>query len=755
MSTSAYTSYPSPHKITTNRGLGLGLGLDAFVHHFENLVGVSEAKIPEECKKKMAWKIAEEWLGDKSRYEKEWEMETGPPSWEEMKKAASMGKPGKMVNRSEIPSELWRNSESSLRVLWKLMRVVWVRMSEDLENDQLPEDWIDATLVCLYKGKGSRQDPGMYRGISLISSMEKIFTTVILNRIQKWVDKVIKQQQSGFRPNQSTRNAVFGLWRDMERKWRSKEGFIVTFIDFSKAFDSLVWEMLWKIMECLGCPEKMVTVVRSLYSQSTISIRLSKEGDLAPAFKQKKGTRQGSGLSPCIFTLPVDFAMKVADMACEEMGLVNDEDKRGAYADDVAERTRNEEEASISLQEFEAAAAITGLGVNVAKTEAMGCRIKKAITSEEAENAMKEWVQVKGHGIDAKGWMAPAKWRAELGIQQWKDEEVKGKMAIKLSEGDTREEEEEEWLVEVRGGGWILECKSGRKFRMTKLGCLRSLSAKKVKEKKEKKKGEVCDECGEEFPSKVSLHKHIEGGWCKKMKDMSEKELSRRRVTRDTAAKKRGERRFDVEPVEVRSCNGGVAKQCGSYVYLGTLTIAKGSSGPEIRRRIRKARAAFIEGWNMWKMKGLSKRLKGKLYSAFVHSVLLYNCEVWVIGKGEMEALEAKNVYLMRKVIDSNVRNAEERLSRQQLLEMLGLESIEVMIRRKRLRWVAHCARRGEEDLTWRRMKRELEDDGSGWGRQVREDWKRLGVRSVEEWHSKVQDRKWLSLRMGKRRQAK
>ena len=154
-------------------------------------------------------------------------------------------------------------------------------------------------------------------------------------------------------------------------------------------------------------------------------------------------------------------------------------------------------------------------------------------------------------------------------------------------------------------------------------------------------------------------------------------------------------------------------------------------------------------------MKGLPRRLKGSLYLAFGHSMLLYNCEVWVIGKGEMEALEAKNVYLMRKVIDSNVRNAEERLSRQQLLEMLGLESIEVMIRRKRLQWVAHCARRGEEDLTWRRMKRELEDDGSGWGRQVREDWKRLGVRSVEEWHSKVQDRKWLSLRTGKRRQAK
>jgi hypothetical protein len=298
-------------------------------------VGVSEGQVPEECREKRAWRIAEEWLEDRSRYEKEWEMETGPPSWEEMKKAAQMGKPGKAVNRSQVPSELWRNSESSLKVLWKLMRVMWNRMSEESEDALMPEDWVDATLVCLYKGKGSRGDPSAHRGISLISSMEKIFTTVILNRIQKWVDKVIRQQQGGFRPNKSTRDVVFGLWRDMERKWRRKESFVVTFIDFKKAFDSLVWEMLWKVMECLGCPAKMVAVVRSLYSQSSISIRLSNEGELAPKFMQKKGTRQGSGLSPCIFTMPVDFAMRVADLACEELGMVIDEDKMHVYADDV------------------------------------------------------------------------------------------------------------------------------------------------------------------------------------------------------------------------------------------------------------------------------------------------------------------------------------------------------------------------------------------------------------------------------------
>ena len=290
---------------------------------------------------------------------------------------------------------------------------------------------------------------------------------------------------------------------------------------------------------------------------------------------------------------------------------------------------------------------------------------------------------------------------------------------------------------------------------MKKLGCLRSLSAKKEKEKKQKRKGKSCDVCGEEFPSEVSLHKHLEGGRCKKMEDMSEKELSRRRVTRARAVTERGEKIFDVEPVEVKSCSGEVAKACGSFVYLGSLTIAKGSSSPEIRRRIKKAGEAFRYVWRFWTMKGLSLKLKGRLYAAFALSVMLYNSEVWNISKGDMEALEAKHTYLMRRVVGNVVKEKEDRLSSQQLQEMLGLESIEKLIRKRKLQWVAHSARRGETDLTWSRMQRELEDAESIWGQQTWEDWKKMGVRTIKQWCEKIEDRGWLSSKLGSRKQKK
>ena len=73
-------------------------------------------------------------------------------------------------------------------------------------------------------------------------------------------------------------------------------------------------------------------------------------------------------------------------------------------------------------------------------------------------------------------------------------------------------------------------------------------------------------------------------------------------------------------------------------------------------------------------MKGLPLKLKDRLYSAFVHSVLLYNCEVWNITETDMKALVGRNGCLMRKLIEEVVRSADDkRLTESQALEMLGL----------------------------------------------------------------------------------
>ena len=76
---------------------------------------------------------------------------------------------------------------------------------------------------------------------------------------------------------------------------------------------------------------------------------------------------------------------------------------------------------------------------------------------------------------------------------------------------------------------------------------------------------------------------------------------------------------------------------------------------------------------------------------------------------------------------------------------MLGIESVERMIRKRRLQWVAHSARRGQGDFTWKGMMREVEDGESAWGEQIRKDWNELEVEGIDQWMKLVENKGWLS----------
>ena len=132
------------------------------------------------------------------------------------------------------------------------------------------------------------------------------------------------------------------------------------------------------VLEFAGCPKELVQVIKSLYELSTISIRITADGELAPSFSQKRGIRQGSSLSPCLFVLAMDFCLRVFQEACDDLGLPSHEGTWTAYADDVADKSLSEDEASKALQQLEAASAFVGLRLNVSKTEVMAKGIRMA-----------------------------------------------------------------------------------------------------------------------------------------------------------------------------------------------------------------------------------------------------------------------------------------------------------------------------------------------------------------------------------------
>ena len=84
--------------------------------------------------------------------------------------------------------------------------------------------------------KGNINDVENYRGITLLSTLGKLFTRIINNRLTFWSD-TCNITQSGFHKSRSTVDNVFMLQSVMDSCLNTKMRLHVAFIDFKKAFE--------------------------------------------------------------------------------------------------------------------------------------------------------------------------------------------------------------------------------------------------------------------------------------------------------------------------------------------------------------------------------------------------------------------------------------------------------------------------------------------------------------------------------------
>ena len=165
------------------------------------------------------------------------------------------------------------------------------------DND-VPEDWKDGAIVCIPK-KGDLSNCDNWRGVTLLSIPGKVYCQVILNRIREAVDKELREEQAGFRPKRSCAEQIFTLRRIIEKCSEFHVPLSISFIDFTKAFDSIHRPSLWNIMRSYGIPTKLITAIDNIYRNSKCCVRT--EDGLSEWFNVLTGVRQGCILSPLLY----------------------------------------------------------------------------------------------------------------------------------------------------------------------------------------------------------------------------------------------------------------------------------------------------------------------------------------------------------------------------------------------------------------------------------------------------------------------
>ena len=63
---------------------------------------------------------------------------------------------------------------------------------------EVPKDWESGVVMPLFK-KGDRMDLDNYRGITLMDVVGKVFSSILRNRLEKFYEGKIVEEQAGFR----------------------------------------------------------------------------------------------------------------------------------------------------------------------------------------------------------------------------------------------------------------------------------------------------------------------------------------------------------------------------------------------------------------------------------------------------------------------------------------------------------------------------------------------------------------------------
>ena len=138
------------------------------------------------------------------------------------------------------------------------------------------------------------------------------------------------------------------------------------FIEFKAAFDSMSKDVIWKICNSLGMPEKIIATLKALYSETYSTVRANKS--LSRKFQITTGVRQGSVLSPLLFIMMIDWIMKNA-LTDKNFGLELDNatviDLN--FADDICLPEDDEDKAQELLTRVSESASKTGLVIEVKK----------------------------------------------------------------------------------------------------------------------------------------------------------------------------------------------------------------------------------------------------------------------------------------------------------------------------------------------------------------------------------------------------
>ena len=253
----------------------------------------------------------------------------------EVRKAVKSLNKNKSPGYDNIPAEVIQ-SDTCIGFLHRLFCVCF-------ETGTIPEAWEYGIITPLLKDSTSDpRNPMNYRGITVTSAIYKTYCNVLNQRLTAWAESTgkITDFQNGFREKRSTIDHLTTLTSIIENRKATKKSTFVAFINFSKAYDNINWELLWNKLHTYGIGGKIFQSLRALYNNVKCAVKVNHTQ--TDWFSVTSGLKQGCILSTLLFNLYINDLSDVLSKLTKGILVDNTYINHLCYADDLALIAENE-----------------------------------------------------------------------------------------------------------------------------------------------------------------------------------------------------------------------------------------------------------------------------------------------------------------------------------------------------------------------------------------------------------------------------
>ena len=196
----------------------------------------------------------------------------------------------------DMPAELYQNSPSAKAELYRIIRMIW-------DTEAVPPEMVRGVFIMLYKKKDHNCFKN-YRAICLLCHAYKLLSAVTASRLYAEIEDVLPDSQAGFRPARGTRDNICILKWTVEMLLREGREAVITFIDYTAAFDTESQKFLDEALGTAGVSAKVRRVIQAIFRVAHGCVRLRKnDGTFAQSdqFDISRGVLQGDIFSPVAF----------------------------------------------------------------------------------------------------------------------------------------------------------------------------------------------------------------------------------------------------------------------------------------------------------------------------------------------------------------------------------------------------------------------------------------------------------------------